>query len=288
MRVLILTYITMIAFAANSILNRLALAGGYIDAMSFGAVRLFAGAIILALLCIALRGQLRFGGPARVIGVIALLGYIFGFSAAYTALDAGLGALILFGMVQVTMFASALIAAEPIPTRRWIGAGLALAGLAWLMWPGSETKVSLLHGGLMAIAGVSWGLYSLAGRRASDALQATAGNFIIAAPVSLILLVTTIMGGNATPWQITGVSLAIISGAITSGLGYALWYAVLPKLDASTAAVAQLTVPVLALAAGVALLGEVLTLRLTLASLLVLGGVALSSMPSAKRDRSKA
>lgn len=284
MRLILLTTITMVAFAANSVLNRMALAGDHIDAMSFGTVRLIAGAVMLAVLCLALRGKLGLGGPSRAIGVAALMGYIFGFSAAYTALDAGLGALILFGMVQVTMFTSAFVGGEAIPVRRWTGAALALTGLAWLMWPSPETEVSIWHGGLMALAGISWGIYSLAGRKAGDALSATAANFIWAAPLAVVLLLIVPTGDVAAPMNATGIGLAILSGAVTSGLGYALWYAVLPKLDASAAAVAQLTVPVIALAAGIALLGEVLTLRLTLASLLVLGGVALSSMPSRKAN----
>lgn len=186
MRLFLLTALTMVAFAANSILNRLALAGGHIDAVSFGAIRLVAGAAMLAGLCIVLRGGLRLGGPARVSGVLSLLVYMYGFSLAYTALDAGLGALILFGMVQITMFAAALLTREALPALRWIGAGLALAGLAWLMWPGAGTAVSPWHGALMALAGIGWGVYSLAGRKSKDALQATAANFTLAAPVGLL------------------------------------------------------------------------------------------------------
>ena len=157
MRLFLLTALTMIAFAANSVLNRMALAGGSIDAASFGSIRLIAGAVMLGALCIALRGGLRLGGAGRVTGVVALLVYIYGFSAAYTALDAGLGALILFGVVQITMFAGGLIAGEATPPRRWIGAALAFAGLAWLLWPGTGPQVSVPHGLSMAAAGVGWG-----------------------------------------------------------------------------------------------------------------------------------
>ncbi|KZY40964.1 hypothetical protein A3731_12430 [Roseovarius sp. HI0049] len=274
MRLVLLTALTMVAFAANSILNRMALAGGHIGASDFGTIRLFAGAVMLAALCIVLRGGLMLGGPARAAGVLALLVYIYGFSLAYGALDAGLGALILFGTVQITMFAGGLWAREAMPVTRWIGAALALTGLVWLLWPTGPVQVSVRHGLFMAAAGVGWGLYSLAGRRAGDALQATAANFILATPVGVVIgLGLPIDAVDAT---LPGVALAILSGAVTSGMGYALWYTVLPRLDASVAAVAQLTVPVIAIAGGMIFLGEVLEPKTALASALVLGGVAVS------------
>lgn len=271
----------MLAFAANSVLNRMALAGGHIGAGEFGTIRLFAGAAMLAALCAGLRGGLRLGGPGRITGILALLTYIYGFSLAYGALDAGLGALLLFGTVQITMFAGGLVQREAMPARRWIGAGLALAGLAWLLWPTGPAQVSPVHGLFMAAAGVGWGIYSLAGRKAGDALQATAANFILAAPPGLVI-------GFALPLEpvtiaLPGVILAVLSGAVTSGMGYALWYTVLPKLPASVAAVAQLTVPVIAIAGGMLLLGEVLELKTLLASALVLGGVAVSVLAPRRR-----
>ncbi len=275
MPLLLLAPLTMIAFASNSLLNRVALAGGHIGAADFGTIRLAAGAVMLGLLCIILRGGLQLRGPARVIGVLSLLLYMYAFSVAYNALDAGLGALILFGVVQITMFAGGLWAREVMPLRRWFGAGMAMAGLAWLLWPAeSGPQVSMLHGALMAIAGFGWGLYSLAGRASKDALQATAANFILAAPLGAILGVG--LPASEIAISLTGVWLAVLCGAITSGLGYAMWYQVLPQLQASVAAVAQLTVPVIAMVAGVVLLGEVLTLQALLASALVLGGVAVS------------
>ncbi|MEO0783135.1 MAG: DMT family transporter [Pseudomonadota bacterium] len=275
MPLLLLAPLTMIAFASNSLLNRVALAGGHIGAADFGTIRLAAGAVMLGLLCIILRGGLQLRGPARVTGVLSLLLYMYAFSVAYNALDAGLGALILFGVVQITMFAGGLWAREVMPLRRWFGAGMAMAGLAWLLWPAeSGPQVSMLHGALMAIAGFGWGLYSLAGRASKDALQATAANFILAAPLGAILGVG--LPASEIAISLTGVWLAVLCGAITSGLGYAMWYQVLPQLQASVAAVAQLTVPVIAMVAGVVLLGEVLTLQALLASALVLGGVAVS------------
>lgn len=277
MRLFLLTALTMIAFAANSVLNRMALAGGTIDAMSFGTIRLIAGAVMLSALSLALRGGLRLGGSGRVAGVGALLLYIYGFSGAYTVLDAGLGALILFGVVQINMFAGGLIAREPVPPRRALGAALAFAGLVWLLWPGAGPQVSLVHGLMMAAAGLGWGIYSLAGRRSTDALQGTAANFLLAAPLGLALGLALQSDGFRLGAE--GVALAVLSGAVTSGLGYALWYRVLPHLPSSSAAVAQLTVPVIAMLGGVLLLGETLGLPLVVASLVVLGGVALSVVP---------
>jgi len=276
MRLFLLTCLTMTAFAANSVLNRMALAGGSIDAASFGSIRLIAGAVMLAGLCLVLRGGVRLGGTGRVMGVLALLVYMYGFSAAYTALDAGLGALILFGVVQITMFAGGLLAGEATPPRRWIGAALAFAGLAWLLWPGAGPQISVPHGLSMALAGVGWGLYSLTGRREPDALQATAANFILAAPLGVIVGLTLPAGAGGTHAGPEGIALAILAGAVTSGLGYALWYRVLPELDSAVAAVAQLTVPVIAVAGGMVFLGESLGLQTVLASALVLGGVAIS------------
>lgn len=285
MRLFLLTSLTMVAFAANSVLNRLALAGGGIDAISFGVVRLIAGAAVLAALARALRGGLALGGPGRVVGVLSLIVYIFGFSTAYRALDAGLGALILFGVVQITMFAGGLILREATPPRRWAGTGLAFAGLAWLLWPGAGPQVSPLHGLLMAAAGVGWGVYSLNGRRGGDALQATAANFVLAAPLGLALGLAWPVGPQGVVLGAEGVLLALLSGAVTSGLGYALWYSVLPRLPASVAAVSQLTVPVIAMAGGVAFLGEAIGARFVLAGALVLGGVALSVAPPRRQGR---
>ncbi|MEQ9258401.1 MAG: DMT family transporter [Roseovarius sp.] len=278
MRLFLLTALTMVAFAANSVLNRMALAGGHIGAGEFGTIRLAAGAVMLAVLCFALRGGIRLGGPARATGVLALLAYIYGFSLAYDALDAGLGALIVFAVVQLTMFTGAVLTAEALPARRWLGAGLALAGLAWLLWPkGGPVEVSLVHAGFMTIAGIGWGLYSLAGRKAVDGLQATAANFLIAAPLGLGIGLA--LPGAEVAIALPGVGLAVLSGAVTSALGYALWYSILPKLPASVAAVAQLSAPVIAIAGGVLLLGEVLTLQIALSSAVVLVGVAISVLP---------
>lgn len=278
MRLWLLTALAMAAFAANSLLNRYAVGMGQIDAVSFAVVRLLAGAVMLAAI-VGLRGLaggvVWAGWPGRLMGVLGLTVYLFGFSLAYTSLDAGAGALILFGAVQITMFAGALVAGDGVPRLRWLGAGLAFAGLAVLLWPGMGIPLSLRHAGMMAVAGLGWGVYSLAGRRAGDPLAATTANFVLAVPLGIAagFALGMMPAGLTGP----GVALAVVSGAVTSGLGYALWYAVVPRLGAGRASVAQLSVPVLTAAAGAGLLGEPMDARLVLAGLCVLGGVAMAS-----------
>lgn len=276
MRLFGLIALTMVAFAANSVLNRAALSGGAIDAVSFGTIRLWSGAAVLVLLGVLLRRTVALGGPGRLTGVLGLVLYIYGFSVAYVVLDAGLGALILFGTVQVTMFGGSLLGGERPPVLRWLGAGLAFAGLAWLLWPGSGVKLSPVHGAAMVLAGVGWGIYSLAGRRASDPLLATGANFVLAAPIGFLLGLMLPVSPETVAPETRGVVLAVVSGAVTSGMGYALWYHVLPQITGSVAAVAQLTVPVIAMAGGMVFLGERLSGDFVIAAAVVLGGVGLS------------
>ena len=290
MRLLILTIVTMTAFAANSVLNRMGVGPGLIGPVSFAVVRLLAGAAMLGLLILARRvagkGTLSPGALSRrAIGAASLLTYLFGFSLAYGELDTGVGALILFGMVQISMFAGALLLGEPVPARRWAGAGLAFLGLVWLFAPGSQVAVSLPHSAMMTAAGIGWGIYSLSARGSADPLGATAWNFIAAVPVGLAiyLMLPGLVAGE--PASAAGYALAILSGAVTSGLGYALWYAILPGLGAARAAVAQLSAPVIAAFGGLAILGEPVTASLALAAILVLGGVAIASLP--KRQASQ-
>ncbi|WP_138934888.1 DMT family transporter [Roseovarius arcticus] len=278
MRLILLTALAMAAFAANSVLNRAALTGGGIDPVSFGTVRLISGAAMLVILSTARRRNVTLRGMTRWIGVAALLIYVFAFSLAYQRLDAGLGALILFGCVQITMFAGALVARESVPPLRWLGAGIAFSGLIWLLWPDGGAEVPPLYGMAMAAAGAAWGVYSLAGRGGGDPLAGTAANFVLAAIIAVPLTVAIAVWPGAAALHIHwgGAAMASLSGAVTSGLGYALWYAVLPRLAATTAATAQLSVPIIAMAGGVVMLSEPLTGTFALAAALVLGGVALS------------
>jgi drug/metabolite transporter (DMT)-like permease len=256
-----------------SVLNRWAVGLGHIGAVEFAVIRLVSGAAMLAALVLWQRGGMAWPGRAgRMAGVLGLSVYLIGFSLAYRGLDAGTGALVLFGMVQVTMFAGALIAREAVPARRWVGAGLALGGLALVASPGTAAVGPVL---MMLAAGAGWGLYSLAGRGAGDPLAATAWNFLLSVPLVLPIG----LGLGFTRPDGIGVALAVLSGAVTSGLGYALWYVVLPQLGAARAAVAQLTVPVIAALGGAVLLAEAPGLRFWAAAVLVLGGVALASLP---------
>lgn len=275
MRLFLIAALTMLAFASNSILARAGIEGAGFDALWFGVVRLWSGAVALAAIVVMLRGRLVLGGPGRLVAVVGLVVYIFGFSLAYVRLDAGLGALILFGTVQVAMFAGSLVTGERPPALRWIGAALAFSGLCWLLWPNEALDISPVHALAMVLAGMGWGGYSMVGRITEDPLSATAANFLLAAPMALGLVLALPFAQGAGV-SVTGVVLAVVSGAVTSGLGYALWYHVLPQLPGTSAAVAQLSVPVLAIAGGVLFLGEVLSPDLLLAGGVVLGGVALS------------
>ncbi len=281
MRLTALVALVMVAFAANSVLTRVAMAEGAIGAAPFAALRIVAGALVLGALA-ARRGATHWR-RARLGAALSLALYMLGFTFAYLALDTGTGALILFGGVQLTMFAGAVAARERVPPRRWLGAGIALAGLVWLLRP-----AGLVAGGsgwalAMAAAAVGWGLYSLIGRGARDPLVETAANFALAVPFVVVPAGVAVLVAGIGPVSLSGVALAVASGAGTSGLGYALWYAVLPRLERTTAALSQLAVPVIAAAGGLILLGEVPDLRLVGASLLVLGGVALGIVPLRRR-----
>lgn len=267
--VILLTMLAMIAFAANSILCRLALKETGIDAASFTAIRLASGALTLWLIVLMRDGAARTGGNWP--SALALFAYAAPFSFAYVWLAAGAGALLLFGAVQATMIVYGLWRGERLNARQISGLALALGGLVYLMLPGLAAPP--LGGSLLMIAaGIAWGVYSLRGRGAADPLTATAGNFLRAAPLGIGL------GLAALPWaqmNMAGAGYAIASGALASGLGYAIWYAALPGLKATSAATVQLSVPVIVALGGVALLGEPITLRLTLASAAILGGIAL-------------
>lgn len=281
-RLFALTAVAMLAFAANSVLNRMAVGPGWIDPVSFAALRVLAGAGMLALL-LGLRaargGAVWAGWRGRGAGVFGLVVYLIGFSLAYLELGAGVGALILFGSVQVTMFAGAVLAREVVPARRWAGAAMAFAGLLGLVAP-TGAAVPVFGAVAMAAAGFGWGIYSLAGRGAGDALGATAWNFVLSVPVLMAVLWLLPVSPEAVPAQPLGIWLAVVSGAVTSGLGYALWYAVVPGLGAARAAVAQLTVPMIAAVGGAALMGEAVGWRFVAASALILGGVAVASVQS--------
>ena len=274
MRLALLIALTMCAFAANSVLNRMAVDGGHADAASFAMIRVLAGAAVLVLLARAQRRPLPLApGRRRLTGAVSLAVYMVGFSVAYRSLDAGLGALILFGVVQITMFAAASLSGVPPGAQRIAGALIAFGGLAIVLNPLGAHHADLTGALFMIAAGIGWGIYSIAGRSEPDALAATAANFCLALPLTLL---APLLSGAELHADAGGVALAVVSGAVTSGLGYALWYSLLPRLDASVAAVLQLSVPVIAVVAGILILGETLSLRVIAGAVLVLGGIALS------------
>jgi drug/metabolite transporter (DMT)-like permease len=266
-----LVALTMTAFAFNSILNRLALSPGDTGPASYAAVRLFSGAVLLALL-VTLRTQAWPKITSHSFwsaGTLTL--YAIAFSYAYITLPTGAGALILFGGVQVIAFSITLMRGQKIGLFSWLGASLAFGGLCYLLWPDQASDIDPFGSALMVLSALGWTLYTMAGARSSDPLGATTLAFVLAAPVGIIawfILPDTI--------STRGVLLAMLSGAVTSGMGYALWYKVLPSLSMPTAAVAQLTVPVIAALGGALLLGELLSLRFVLATGLVLCGVGLT------------
>ena len=273
MQLFLLVALTMTAFASNSILNRVGIANYGMDPMDFAAIRVIAGAVMLWVLVLGRNAD----RPTvlvlkRIAGAVTLAIYMIGFSWAYISLDAGLGALILFGVLQIVIFGWAVWERQSIPVQRWIGAGISLAGLCVLLWPTGQAAVPIVGALSMIAAAIGWAAYTLLGRAEADALGATAGNFLLCVPLTGLAMI--VAGGGA--FSVMGVLTAIVAGAITSGLGYALWYRVLPSLQTTVAGVAQLSVPVIAVTAGVILLGEPLSIRLLVAGGLVLGGIALS------------
>ncbi|KFN44545.1 DMT family transporter [Arenimonas oryziterrae] len=273
-RILVLTVLAMLAFAANSLLCRLALRETAIDPATFTGYRVISGALVLYVF-VRLRGdraRLWDGGWASAL---ALFVYAAAFSLAYVSLSAGTGALLLFGAVQVTMLVGGWRAGERPSPLQALGLLLAFAGLLVLVLPGVSAP-PWTGSALMLLAGIAWGLYSLRGRGVKDAAAATAGNF--ARAIVFALIFSGAMAGSAH-WDARGALYAVASGAIASGLGYAIWYTALRGLRASSAASVQLSVPVLAAIGGVLFLGESLTLRLVVATLTILGGIALVLRP---------
>lgn len=268
-RIIFLTSLAMIAFAGNSLLCRIALKHTSIDAASFTTIRLISGAMMLWLIVRTRRGT--YTGSGNWLSSLALFAYAAGFSFAYVSLPAATGALLLFGAVQATMIGYGIWTGERLLKRQLVGLVLALGGLVGLLLPGFSAPP--LYGSvLMLSAGVAWGIYSLRGKGAGDPTKVTAGNFLRTVSIAAILSVSML---NDASVDTAGFWYAVSSGAVASGIGYAIWYTVLPALKATNAATVQLSVPVIAALGGIAFLGEPLTLRLALASAAILGGIAL-------------
>ncbi|MES2561839.1 MAG: DMT family transporter [Pseudomonadota bacterium] len=268
-RAVVLTSLAMIAFAGNSLLCRIALEHTSIDAASFTTIRLVSGAVMLWLIVRMRCGSYISAGSW--LSACALFVYAAAFSFAYTSLPTGIGALLLFGAVQATMISYGVWSGERLLRLQIIGLALALGGLVGLLSPGLSAP-PLLGSALMVIAGIAWGIYSLRGAGVGNAITVTAGNFLRTAPITAMLSLLTL---NSLSLDAAGITYAIASGAVTSGIGYAIWYTALPALKATHAATVQLSVPIIAAVGGVAFLSEAVTLRLVLASAAVLGGIAL-------------
>lgn len=268
-RIFALTSSAMIAFAGNSLLCRAALNHTNIDAASFTTIRLISGALMLWIVVRMKRGT--YTGEGNWLSAVALFAYAAGFSFAYVSLPAATGALLLFGAVQATMIGYGVWVGERLRRPQLIGLLLAFGGIVGLLLPGLSAP-PLFGSVLMLGAGVAWGLYSLRGKGAGYPTKVTAGNFLRAVPFAAVLSLLML---NSTSLDNAGFWYAVSSGALASGIGYAIWYTALPALKATNAATVQLSVPVIAALGGIIFLGEAITLRLVLASVAILGGIAL-------------
>jgi drug/metabolite transporter (DMT)-like permease len=267
----LLTAVAMLCFAANSILCRLALAPGLIDAASFTTMRVLSGGAMLSVLTYLLRRQLPRLSQVSLSSATALLGYLIFFSFAYTRLDASSGALILIGAVQITMFGAAFLEGERFILSQWAGLGLALFGFIYLVLPGVSAP-DPFGAVLMALSGISWGCFSLLARGVRDPIAANAGNFLVCL---LPAVIVNLLFGYPLGAASAGLLLAATSGAIATGFGYVVWYLAIRDLPVTHAATAQLSMPALVLLGGAAFLSEPITARLLLASAAMLGGIAL-------------
>lgn len=271
MWLVMLTTLTLIAFAANTILCRMALATTQIDASTFTAVRIGSGALTLMLLVMLFRPRGQRFGDGNWRGAVCLLLYAITFSWAYRTIDSGPGALILFAAVQITMLSYGFLKGERTTFPALCGLALSCAGLVYLLLPGSNAPEAT-GSALMTLAGIAWAGYTLNSRGIRDPLAATCGNFLRATPLALAILLLTLTSAQLDG---LGVIYAILSGAVASGMGYALWYAVAKHLSALKAGALQLLVPILSSLGGVLLLDEAITWRLVIASIAVISGVGL-------------
>jgi drug/metabolite transporter (DMT)-like permease len=270
-RTILFTAFALVAFAANSVLCRLALGRLAIDAASFSSVRIIAGAVaLLALSAMINRGSIRVSGTWTSAAMLFL--YAVPFSFGYVSVSAGMGALLIFPSVQVTMMLAAFLVGERLHVWQWLGMLIAPLGLAGLFLPG-VTAPPFVGAALMVFAGISWGIYSLRGRASSDPLADTTGNFVRAVP---FVIVVSLLRGRDFHVTTLGILLAICSGAVASALGYVVWYAALRTLTASRASVVQLAVPLLTAAGGVVFLAEQISLRLITCAALIVGGLAMA------------
>lgn len=261
--------LALIAFAANSVLCRLALGNEAIDASSFTVIRLLSGSIVLLVIMVATRNISEVPTKGSWAASFMLFLYAITFSYAYISLDTGTGALILFGSVQITMILLSFISGTRLHFTEWAGVTIAFTGFVYLLLPGVTTP-SITGFLLMTVAGIAWGIYTLKGRGSKSPLMDTAYNFLRTTPLVILLAITTI---NNVNYSSEGILLALLSGGITSGIGYTIWYIALGGLSSTQAAVLQLSVPVIAAFGGVLFVSEAITFRLTVSATMVLGGI---------------
>jgi drug/metabolite transporter (DMT)-like permease len=279
MRLALITLVAMIAFAGNSLLCRVALRDTGIDAATFTSIRIVSGALALWAI-VRMRGSLH-GAAGNWPSAFWLFAYAAGFSFAYVTLPAATGALLLFGAVQATMIGYGLWKGERLRAIQVTGLLAAFAGLGGLLLPGVSAPPAL-GAALMLFAGISWGIYSLRGRGAGDPTTVTAGNFLRAVPFAALVSLAMLSRASV---DVAGAVFAMASGALASGVGYAIWYTAVRELKATSAATVQLSVPVIAALGGVAFLGEPITLRLVLSSAAILGGVAMVTVAGQSTQR---
>ena len=287
MKLYLLSTLTMIAFAANSVFARLAMAENAIGSVEYSLVRLASGALILWLIVHLRRSSApREGGT--LLSALSLWVYVLGFSVAYLALDTGVGALIMFATVQLTMISVGIWRGQRPSLQEWFGLTIAFGAFAYFVSPGL-TAPDPIGTSIMIAAGVGWGVYSLRGATSSDPLGATAGNFALGTAIMIAIAALWFTfefiweADGKTPTAIVGLIYATASGAITSGLGYALWYHCLRQLTVTKASIIQLSVPAIAAIGGVAFAGETLTMRTIVCASLILGGVALAIVARTKK-----
>jgi drug/metabolite transporter (DMT)-like permease len=274
----LLTVLTLLAFAANSVLCRIALKQDLIDPIAFTQIRLLSGAFVLTPFLIRRRTDLFPLRAGHWQSALALFVYAITFSLAYVALDAGTGALILFALVQISMIGLGIMAGARPGLLEWTGLGVAFAGLIYLFAPGLSAP-PLVGALLMAVSGIAWGIYSRLGRGEADPIASTARNFILTVPLALLLFLGGPSWSSAAP---AGIALAVASGALASGIGYVLWYSALKGLPNMTASVAQLAVPIIAAIGGILFIGESVSLRLAISTALILGGIYVTIRGGAK------
>ena len=270
-KTIIYTTLALVAFAANSVICRLALKDAAIDPGMFTSIRLLSGAVVLMTLVFLTKGKRDEGSKGSWRSAAMLFMYAAAFSYAYVSLETGTGALIIFGVVQITMIASSLISGYRMNNLEWLGILLALAGFLYLLLPGASAP-SLSGFILMALSGIGWGIYSLRGKNSKDPLSDTAYNFLRSLPFLILLLYFLAQERN---YSTKGILLALLSGIVTSGIGYTIWYTALKGLSSVQASVLQLLVPVLAAIGGIFFIGELISLRLMASSLMILGGILL-------------